>query len=173
MMIQRIFLAALCAASVAACASVTRGTIEQVTFDSEPAGAEMRSIIYYECGGPCPQRDERPETGAAYFGEDMKTPPVPGPACITPCSAQVARNQDLIVTFTKPGYEPQTVRLTTKLAGGGAVGVAGNAILGGAVGLVVDTGTGAAMDHYPNPLKVLLVPIKTAAVPNKRAKQLH
>src|SRR5689334_16405434 len=117
------------AATLCGCASVTRGTIEQVTFDSEPSGAEMRSIIYYECGGPCPQRDERPEAGAPYSNE--RTPEVPGPACITPCSAAVARNQELIVTFTKVGYEPQTVRLTTKLAGGGAVGVAGNIILGG------------------------------------------
>ena len=33
-------------------------------------------------------------------------------------------------------------------------GGAGNVIIGGAIGAVVDVGTGAALDHYPNPLKV-------------------
>jgi len=141
------------------CASVVRGTTEQVTFDSDPSGAEMRSVIYYPCGGPCPVRDEAVGSAAAYSGSDVRTPEVPGPACITPCTAQVARNEELLVTFSKAGYEPQTVRLTTKASGGGAAGMAGNIILGGAVGLVVDAGTGAALDHYPNPLKVLLKPL--------------
>jgi hypothetical protein len=125
----------------------------------------VRSVIDYPCGGPCSVRDERPQAGAAYI-ENERTPTVPGPACITPCTVQVARNQELIVTFTKLGYEPQTVKLQTKLAGGGVAGVAGNAIIGGGVGLVVDAGTGAALDHQPNPLKVILQPV--LAAPAKR-----
>ena len=137
-------------------------------FDSEPSGAEMRSVIDYPCGGPCPMRDERPEASAAYV-EDARTPPIPGPACITPCTVQVARNQELVVTFTKPGFQPQTVKLQNKVSGGGAVGVAGNVLIGGAIGLAVDAGTGAGLDHYPNPLKVVLVPISPPAAPTRSA----
>ena len=170
-MFLRGLFAAFFVVSLAACASVVRGTVEQVQFNSEPPGATMRSIIAYECGGPCPQRDERIGSDTAYMNDDIRTPEVPGPACITTCTAQVARNQDLIVTFTKDGYAPQTVKLTGKLSGGGAAGVAGNIILGGAIGAVVDTGTGAALDHYPNPLKVVLVAIKSGPATNKRSKQ--
>src|SRR5690348_5085647 len=106
-MIVRLMLAALFAVNLVGCASVIRGTIEQVQFDSEPPGATMRSIIKYECGGPCVNADQRPENPQAYQGVDQKTPEVPGPACITPCMAQVARNEELVVTFTKDGYEPQ------------------------------------------------------------------
>jgi hypothetical protein len=74
------------------------------------------------------------------------------------------------VTFSKPGYQDLTVPLKTKVAGAGAVGVAGNVIVGGAVGLVVDTASGAALDHYPNPLKVTLVPISRPEPPKSRKK---
>jgi hypothetical protein len=150
---------------MAGCASVTRGTSESVQFDSEPAGAEMRSIVDYPCGGPCPTNEQGQSSGAAYVESDVRTPVENGPACITPCLAEVKRNQALIVTFTKAGYEPQTVKLERRIAGSGTIGVAGNVIIGGGVGMIVDAGTGAAMDHYPNPLKVTLVPVRQAAPP--------
>lgn len=148
---------------LAGCASVTRGTSEQVVFDSEPSGAEMRSVIDYPCGGPCPVRDNKIGSEAAYVEENVRTEPIPGPTCVTPCTLAVPRNQDLVVTFTKPGYHPKTVKLGRELAPGGAAGVAGNVLVGGAVGLVTDGVTGAAMDHKPNPLKVVLEPVKSAS----------
>lgn len=140
------------------CASVTRGTTEPVQFDSEPTGAEMRSIVDYPCGGPCPTRDQSDQNGAPY-DDTIRTPTVPGVACITPCTVQVPRNQKLIVTFTKPGYQPQTVKLGSAVSAAGGAGVAGNLIVGGVTGLVVDGVTGAGYDHQPNPLKVTLVAI--------------
>src|SRR5262249_2625873 len=117
----------------------------------------------------------RPENGARYLtAEEQQTPPVPGPACITPCSAQVARSEDLVVTFSKPGYQPQTVELKREISGGGAVATAGNIIAGGVIGVGVDAVTGAAMNHTPNPMKVVLRPVP-AAVPaapkNEKPKQ--
>ena len=90
---------------------------------------------------------------------------------VTPCMATVARNESLIVTFTKPGYGPQTVKLRTVVSGNGGVAMAGNIIAGGVVGAVVDTGTGAAMDHQPNPLKVVLKPVRTAEAAVKKPKK--
>lgn len=158
--------AALAAAlSLCACASVTRGTTEQVTFDSDPSGAEMRSTVDNPCGaGGCQPRDAADGSAAAYRETPDKAEPLgPGPACITPCTVEVKRNQELTVTFTKPGYQPETAHLGTKMVGQGAVGVAGNAIIGGVAGVVIDSATGAALDHYPNPMKVILKPVSRPA----------
>jgi len=76
----------------------------------------------------------------------------------TPCSVEVSRSDEFNATFSKPGYQPQTVAVRTKLAGTGAAGFAGNLLLGGVVGMGVDAYTGAAMDHYPNPVTASLVP---------------
>lgn len=146
---------------LAGCASVARGTTEVVVFESDPSGAEMRSILDYPCGGPCPPRPEVLGSTASY-NEDVRTTPIIGPICLTPCSAAVPRSEDLIVTFSKPGYETQTVKLGRELVGGGMAS-AGNVIIGGGIGLVTDIGTGANMDHKPNPLKVVLVPVRQPA----------
>jgi hypothetical protein len=165
-----------CALMLAGCASVTRGTTELVTFDSEPSGAEMRSIVDYPCGGPCPPPDKGLGSNQPYSAsdEEIRTPIVPGPSCVTPCSIAVARNEELIVTFTKPGFEPQTAKLSRSVSGGGGVATAGNIILGGAVGLVADAATGASTDHHPNPLRVVLIPVRSApavAAPVARKKR--
>ncbi|KQQ14676.1 translation initiation factor 2 [Methylobacterium sp. Leaf123] len=76
----------------------------------------------------------------------------------TPCSLDVPRSEEFDVTFTKPGFQPQTVPVRTKVAGTGAAGFAGNVLAGGLVGMGVDAYTGAAMDHTPNPVAVTLVP---------------
>jgi hypothetical protein len=149
----------------AGCASITRGTSEAVTFDSEPSGAEMRSLVRNICHdeGSC-TNSENDERFAAPNREHS-----PGPSCVTPCTIEVKRSDELIVTFIKPGYEPITIDLGRNVSGAGGLGFAGNVIAGGATGMVVDGITGAAMDHVPNPMKVVLVPIKRTIEP--RAKK--
>ena len=140
-----------CALTMAGCASVTRGTSEPVVFDSAPAGAEMRSTIVNRCAEPgeCPGSGEARD---AMIDRSIHS----GPACTTPCTVQVPRNQELIVTFAKEGFNTHTVKLVTGVRPGGAAGVVGNAVVGGLIGVAVDAGTGAALDHCPNPLKVIL-----------------
>ena len=70
---------ALCAV-MGGCASVTRGTTENISISSTPAGAE-----------------------ATITGLEVPT------ACVTPCAIVAKRNADIAVTFQKQGYEPQTV----------------------------------------------------------------
>lgn len=62
------------------------------------------------------------------------------------------------MTVSKPGYVPQTVKVESKIGGTGGTAMAGNAILGGVIGLGVDAGTGAYNSLYPNPVSVHLVP---------------
>jgi PEGA domain len=120
---------ALCAVA-GGCASVTRGTTENLSIVSTPSGAE-----------------------ATISGLDVPT------ACVTPCAVVVKRNADISVSFQKEGYEPQVVQLTKDIPATGAAGFAGNVLLGGLVGMGVDAVTGAATDHKPNPVAVTLEPI--------------
>ncbi len=128
-MITRLLLAAAIAAPCAGCASVTRGTTENISISSTPEGAT-----------------------AEITGLEIPT------SCVTPCVVQAKRNADITVTVNKEGYEPQIIPLTKEIPGAGAAGFAGNVLLGGLVGMGVDAATGAALDHKPNPVIVTLQP---------------
>jgi hypothetical protein len=117
------------AAALGGCASVTRGTTENISISSTPSGAE-----------------------ATITGLEVPT------ACITPCAIVAKRNADLSVSFAKQGYEPEVVQLTKEIPGAGAAGFAGNILAGGLIGMGVDAATGAAQDHKPNPVIVTLRP---------------
>jgi hypothetical protein len=116
------------------CASVTRGTTENISIATTPAGAT-----------------------AEISGLDNPA------ACVTPCVVQAKRNADITVTINKEGYEPQIIPLTKEIPGSGAAGFAGNVLLGGLVGMGVDAATGAAQDHRPNPVIATLQPLAPAA----------
>ena len=88
-----------------------------------------------------------------------------GLGCVTPCSLTVKRNEEFIATFSKPGYQSQQVEVKTQVAGAGAAGVAGNVLIGGVVGIGVDAITGAALEHTPNPVSVVLEPLKRGTPP--------
>ena len=77
--------------------------------------------------------------------------------CTTPCTFTLPRKEGFVVTLTKEGYKTVTANITPKRAGGGAAGMAGNVILGGLIGVAVDSSTGAMNDLFPNPLVVTLI----------------
>lgn len=78
---------------------------------------------------------------------------------VTPTKfVKLRRTEPFTVTVTKPGYIPQTVKVESKFGGTGGAAMAGNVILGGAIGMGVDAGTGAYNSLYPNPIAVKLVP---------------
>jgi hypothetical protein len=129
----RLVLAAAIALPCIGCASVTRGTTENISISSTPAGAT-----------------------AEITGLDIPT------ACVTPCVVVAKRSADITVTINKEGYEPQVVPLTKEIPGTGAAGFAGNVLAGGLVGMGVDAYTGAAQDHKPNPVIVTLQPLTPA-----------
>jgi hypothetical protein len=142
----RLLLAAAIALPFVGCASVTRGTTENISIATTPAGAT-----------------------AEISGLEIAT------ACLTPCVVQAKRNADITVTINKEGYEPQIIPLTKEVPGSGAAGFAGNLLAGGLVGMGVDAVTGAAQDHKPNPVVVTLQPVArtpprpSAPRPPKRA----
>jgi hypothetical protein len=133
---MRLVLAAAIALPCFGCASVTRGTTEDISITSTPPGAT-----------------------AELSGLDNPT------ACVTPCVVVAKRSADITVTINKAGYEPQIIPLTKEVPGTGAAGFAGNVLVGGLVGMGVDAYTGAAQDHKPNPVNVTLQPLAPAPAP--------
>jgi PEGA domain len=125
-------------AALGGCASVTRGTTENISITSTPAGAE-----------------------ATISGLDVPT------ACITPCAIVAKRSADISITFAKPGFETEVVTLTKEVPATGAAGFAGNVLAGGLIGMGVDAATGAAQDHKPNPVIVTMKPIGPASPPHR------
>ena len=111
------------------CASVTRGTTENISISSTPSGVE-----------------------AVVSGLEVPT------TCTTPCAIVAKRSADITITFEKEGYQSQTVQLTKEVSGTGAAGFAGNLLAGGLIGMGVDAATGAATDHKPNPVIVTMQP---------------
>jgi hypothetical protein len=78
---------------------------------------------------------------------------------------QVKRQDEVSITLTKDGYEPQVIALQKELASGGAAGFAGNILVGGLIGMAVDGASGAAYDHKPNPVIVTLKPVAPPSPP--------
>lgn len=114
-----------------ACATITRGTSEQFTINSNPSGAEAHTTSGFSCAS-------------------------------TPCSIRMPRKDGFTIMVSKAGYQTVSTEVRPKLAGNGAAGFVGNALIGGVIGAAVDVGSGATMDLTPNPLNVTLEPVAVA-----------
>ena len=119
--------ALLCAASLAACATVTRGTRQAYVIETDPPGAQV----------------------------ELST----GQSCVTPCALRLKRRPGFTARITREGYEPVEATVASGISGGGAAGMAGNVVLGGLIGAVVDGASGAMNELRPNPLSVRMVPL--------------
>lgn len=111
-------------AALGGCATLTRGTQDDVAVVSDPPGASVATSIGVGCAA-------------------------------TPCSVTVARDAVFSVTIAKEGYASQTVAVATRLSGTGAALATENLATAG-LGLAVDAATGAALEHVPNPVSVVL-----------------
>lgn len=63
------------------------------------------------------------------------------------------------MNITKAGYEPIETDVRSQIVSAGAAGMAGNVLVGGLIGVGVDTMTGATRGLTPNPVEVRLVPV--------------
>jgi hypothetical protein len=76
---------------------------------------------------------------------------------VTPTKFVKSRGDNFMVTVSKPGYIPQSVKIESKVSATGGTAMAGNVLVGG-IGLAVDAVSGAYNSLYPNPVSVRLVP---------------
>lgn len=84
-----------------------------------------------------------------------------GETCITPCAVEMRRKHGFGVEIEREGYERVETRILPQVSGAGATGMAGNVLIGGVVGLIVDASTGATKDLRSNPLAVTLVALSS------------
>lgn len=74
-----------------------------------------------------------------------------GNNCVTPCQMNIKRKLSFRATFQK-GQEKREVFVKPQASSEGVVAGAGNIIAGGVIGIAVDAGTGANLDHFPSPV---------------------
>ena len=102
-------------------------------------------------------------------GADVKTSE--GYSCVTPCKTKLKRKTGFDAVFTKEGFEPTTVKVRSKFSGGGAAAGAGNILLGGIIGGVVDGSNGSLNSLTPNPVSAVLVPVTLAPLTESMAAE--
>jgi len=130
------------------CASVTRGTMDTLEVNSTPDQADIK--IY--------------RTNAGLTSKEIKKntiadPDNPGGGPIlgtTPGSFELARKGEYRVVISKEGYKTTEVEIGNRISGAGGAGMAGNLLIGGVVGAVIDSSSGAMKDLTPNPVVVTL-----------------
>ncbi len=133
------YCAMVAASGLGGCATLTRGTSDEVAVISDPAGAVVTTTLGTGCAA-------------------------------TPCTLEVARDAVFTVTVAKPGYASQSVAVATRLSSIGAATATENLTTAG-LGLVVDAATGAALDHLPNPVDVVLASASPPATrPARKAR---
>lgn len=80
-----------------------------------------------------------------------------GFACdATPCTFKMPRKPGFEVTLSKPGYKTAKFNVVSAVHGAGGAAMAGNVLVGGIVGGVIDANNGSMDDLTPNPLTVKL-----------------
>ncbi len=78
-----------------------------------------------------------------------------GQNCVTPCQIKLKRKNEFDATLTLAGFKSLTAHITSDVHGGGVAGAAGNILVGGIIGGVIDGTNGSMNDLRPNPLKVV------------------
>jgi hypothetical protein len=82
-----------------------------------------------------------------------------GQTCVSPCKLKLKRKNAFTVTAKKPGYQNATASVRSVVKGGGVAGAAGNILIGGVIGGIVDGSNGSMKDLTPNPLNLTLQPV--------------
>lgn len=90
-------------------------------------------------------------------GADVSTST--GATCVTPCTIKMKRKQGFDATFRKEGYQETVVKVESKFSGGGAAAGAGNILLGGVIGGILDGSNGSLNNLTPNPVEATLLPV--------------
>src|SRR3977135_427038 len=75
---------------------------------------------------------------------------------VTPAKFIKGRKENFTLTFTKPGYIAQTVKVESKFSPTGGTAMAGNILGSVVVGVGVDAMSGATSSLYQNPVVVHL-----------------
>lgn len=141
---------------VSGCASMIAEPKQELSFQTNPEGVAV--TIFHNPPPPDRQSDSR---------ADGWTPPqkpniAPAPKLLgtTPLKITLDRAVGQSIIFSKDGYKPLTMELSTRLH----PAFWGNIIFGGLIGSAIDSATGAAWEYVPNQYFVTLIPLHATTV---------
>lgn len=133
-MFIRVLVATAALVALSGCASIIRGTSDDFSIQTMPAGARAELSTGGTCySTPCTLRMPRKQAFSVTLS-------LPG-------------YQTSVHQIANPWSRAGTT-----------TGIVGNVILGGAIGIGVDAATGANRDFVPNPLVVTMVPVAATPV---------
>jgi hypothetical protein len=132
------------------CATVTRGFNEVLEVQTTPVGAEV--VVYRYSKKAHAEINQTGEVSPKNVRDRWSE------SAVSPAAFKLFRNNSYLIVAKAPGYRTAVVAVFKKPSGGGALGVAGNVIVGGLVGITVDAISGGANELKPNPVIMTLVP---------------
>ena len=141
---------------VSSCASITRGSTEALEVKTNPPGAD---IYVTRTNSALTKAEIEKNMTASEASEILATQkgsfygPLKGKS---PAVFTLKREGEFKIVIIKEGYETVELKVTHESSGAGSVGLAGNIILGGAIGMIIDSNTGATQNLVPNPVEVNL-----------------
>ena len=141
---------------VSGCASMVAEPKQELSFQTNPEGVAV--TIFHNPPPPERQSDSR---------ADGWTPPqkphiAPAPKLLgtTPLKIALDRAVGQSIIFSKDGYKPLTMELSTRLH----PAFWGNVMFGGLIGSAIDSATGAAWEYVPNQYFVTLIPLHATSI---------
>ncbi len=129
--------------TVAGCATISSGTTQEMSFQSTPEDVIVTLIERVRVEGSDNQFEDKPR----ILGK-------------TPFTTQLDRAENQSIQFSKPGYKPVTMKLTTTLNGW----FWGNIVFGGLVGSTTDNMSGASVEYAPSQFYVTLTPLISSSI---------
>jgi hypothetical protein len=80
---------------------------------------------------------------------------------------KLKRKEGFTATVTKPGYQSESASVESKFSGGGGVAAAGNILVGGIIGGIVDGTNGSLNSFFPRALSLVLKPLQSVVMINR------
>ncbi len=127
---------------LAACSTVASGTTQLMTFQSTPDEVTV-TLTTLDTSDPT----HIAKSDTRVLGT-------------TPLSVEIDRGDDQTVTFSKAGYKPLQLELTTEAN----PWLVGNIIIGGGFGSTTDVMSGAAYEYVPDKYFVTLMPEQATSI---------
>lgn len=193
-----IFILFVFGSSFSSCATVARGTHDNMALSTEPIAAKVTTDR--ETLDSIKARKKSPEMEPIFYG-----------CASTPCEFKVPRKSEFILTIEKEGFETVEIgvdngihkeSMNANLAGSAGVGLATGVGLGAAVGaisgvgtgtavgagaattaivalpilatsLIVDSSSGALLNLRPNPIAIVLPPKGTIFEPHPKVRAIR
>lgn len=136
---------------LAACSTIASGTTQEMTFQSNPDDVIVTLLT--------PDIDDPTKTDTTVTRVLGKTP----------LTIEIDREDGQTVTFSKPGYKPLQLNLTTDTN----PWIVGNILFGGLFGVTTDFESGAAYEYVPDKYFVTLMPEQATSIeaPTRRSRR--